>query len=621
MSSLLPSGATLQVVAPGVVESLWLKEGPAGPPGDAGPPGASFVPQGTVPTSGDLPVSGEDGEGWIADDTGHLWVWVDGDWVDVGDFRGPEGPAGPANTLTKGTVGYVEDPEDADFTITGAAPNQTLNLLLPRGESGAGGVTSIVLPGGPETGDVVLDADAVEARPAGDVPWAELDDVPAEFTPSDHASTHGVAGSDPVSIAAGQVTSGQLDFGRLGGGAPAPGRYVDGGTGDWTDFPTPFRPSPDVRRLAGPLAVTDDIATITVNAAADPAYNKSYIIAGTSFPAGWPIDMGYTSDAFAGNFNYPERLNSATRRLRFEMDGEKFATYTDAVGTIGDSFLLFVNGAPVSLTPTAWGAGVSLTTFVFPTAKPRIIELLTTVGINSVYTHNPYRLWKPDPLRRPRVLFVGDSYTAGATFNTSSGVTEAPRLNGWSAQIGFHLGIEDWIVDGIGGTGFIVGGAGEDFNERLADHVALAPDVIVVGGGGSNDLFQGQTTSAIIAAATDYLSDARAALPAAKLVFVEGFAPPTGFSTFNDEYTAIRVALQAALATEGVYYVDVASTSPWIDGTGKIGATTGTGNSDVYIGGDGIHLSIAGHRYVRERLAPKLRTILADGGDLLNTMI
>jgi hypothetical protein len=38
--SILPAGATLEVTAPGVVENLWLKEGPAGLPGDDGAPGA-----------------------------------------------------------------------------------------------------------------------------------------------------------------------------------------------------------------------------------------------------------------------------------------------------------------------------------------------------------------------------------------------------------------------------------------------------------------------------------------------------------------------------------------------------------------------------------------------------
>lgn len=46
---------------------------------------------------------------------------------------GPQGPAGPANTLSIGTVAQGTE---AEATITGAAPNQTLNLVLPKGDKG-----------------------------------------------------------------------------------------------------------------------------------------------------------------------------------------------------------------------------------------------------------------------------------------------------------------------------------------------------------------------------------------------------------------------------------------------------------------------------------------------------
>ena len=46
---------------------------------------------------------------------------------------GQQGPAGPANTLTIGTV--VQGLQ-ANATITGDAPNQTLNLVLPQGNDG-----------------------------------------------------------------------------------------------------------------------------------------------------------------------------------------------------------------------------------------------------------------------------------------------------------------------------------------------------------------------------------------------------------------------------------------------------------------------------------------------------
>jgi hypothetical protein len=54
---------------------------------------------------------------------------------DKGD-KGDTGDTGPANTLTVGTVTPGEDPEDADVTITGEAPDQIIDFVLPRGLKG-----------------------------------------------------------------------------------------------------------------------------------------------------------------------------------------------------------------------------------------------------------------------------------------------------------------------------------------------------------------------------------------------------------------------------------------------------------------------------------------------------
>lgn len=55
-----------------------------------------------------------------------------GDKGDTGD-TGPQGDTGPANTLS---IGTVTNGEEASAEITGEAPNQTLNLVLPQGIKG-----------------------------------------------------------------------------------------------------------------------------------------------------------------------------------------------------------------------------------------------------------------------------------------------------------------------------------------------------------------------------------------------------------------------------------------------------------------------------------------------------
>ena len=61
-----------------------------------GEPGKGVQVKGTVNSSSDLPADAEDGDVWIALDTGDGWVYDadTGEWSDIGPIRGPEGPAG-----------------------------------------------------------------------------------------------------------------------------------------------------------------------------------------------------------------------------------------------------------------------------------------------------------------------------------------------------------------------------------------------------------------------------------------------------------------------------------------------------------------------------------------------
>ena len=53
--------------------------------------------------------------------------------------QGPAGETGPANTLSIGSVSAGNTGDPAEALITGTAPNQVLNLVLPRGEQGEPG--------------------------------------------------------------------------------------------------------------------------------------------------------------------------------------------------------------------------------------------------------------------------------------------------------------------------------------------------------------------------------------------------------------------------------------------------------------------------------------------------
>ena len=66
-------------------------------------------------------------------DEGTGLVFPDGSIQYKATVEGPQGPAGPANQLE---IGTVTSGTTAGATITGIAPSQTINLVLPQGPKG-----------------------------------------------------------------------------------------------------------------------------------------------------------------------------------------------------------------------------------------------------------------------------------------------------------------------------------------------------------------------------------------------------------------------------------------------------------------------------------------------------
>jgi collagen type VII alpha len=140
-------------------------QGPKGDTGDTGPAGADGAPgpQGDTGPAGADGAPGADGAKGDTGDTGPQGIQgatgatgsagAKGDKGDTGSTgaQGPQGPqgiqgatgatgaTGPANSLGIGTVTTGAAGSSASATITGAAPNQTLALTIPRGDTGATG--------------------------------------------------------------------------------------------------------------------------------------------------------------------------------------------------------------------------------------------------------------------------------------------------------------------------------------------------------------------------------------------------------------------------------------------------------------------------------------------------
>lgn len=151
------------------------EKGDKGDQGEQGEPGATGAqgPQGEKGDKGDQGETGPQGPqgepGPAGSDGATGPQGPKGDKGDTGE-TGPQGPAGsdgapgPANVLTIGTVTTGEPGTQAAATITGESPNQVLNIIVPRGDTGATGAqgpqgekgdTGEIGPQGPkgDTGD------------------------------------------------------------------------------------------------------------------------------------------------------------------------------------------------------------------------------------------------------------------------------------------------------------------------------------------------------------------------------------------------------------------------------------------------------------------------------------
>ena len=109
--------------------------GATGATGPQGPPGTGINLKGGKPTVAELPtVDNEQGDTWLVEENGHLYVWDASQWVDAGQVQGPQGIPGEI-TLAVGDARYVKQAA-AVFTGT-AETNSSLTFKSPANVVGA----------------------------------------------------------------------------------------------------------------------------------------------------------------------------------------------------------------------------------------------------------------------------------------------------------------------------------------------------------------------------------------------------------------------------------------------------------------------------------------------------
>lgn len=234
--------------------------------------------------------------------------------------------------------------------------------------------------------------------------------------------------------------------------------------------------------------------------------------------------------------------------------------------------------------------------------------------VNSSASPAKYRIWAAEQ-RGPTVFAFGDSMFGG------SGYTQA------SNQIPQILG-DMFLWDNVfnlaqGGTGWNVKNAPSSFDNTALPQVQYCapsnatpsttipgsamptPDVVLIEYG-HNDPPAWSGTAQTAATAT--VAAARSQWPKAWIIMLGPLADGSIASAYNSSETTAFT--NAAPYVDATLSTIQGTDTPWLTGSGYAGATTGTGNGDIYIGADGVHLVPDGVDYMAERITSAIRKLL-----------
>lgn len=422
-------------------------------------------------------------------------------------------------------------------------------------------------------------------------------------TPTAHAGSHAGGGSDPITpTAIGALATTTWRRRDLPDQSLADSLY----TGAAPSISTAQTTTPTAGYLkyapAG-VALTGSDSTGPFQYAGAGAFaigatspDTNYVLPTSKYPntyasgqSVWSIEFGTDAQVFQVRFKY---ISTATM-YRLSIDGRKVSDLMQSSGG------------------TTAGSGHMLTVDLGSAAPRRIRLDFVTMPFGGVYLPPGASMWQV-PLRGGRLMLLGDSISDGAAGNAGAGGGT------WFARAARLLGSTDAWEQGRGGTGYITPGAYAVFQDRIAlDVIPYSPDRLIVWGG-YNDNTGSQP--AIGTAAASLYSALKAALPACQM-YVLGCWAPTGSPAGSITNTDATLRTQAAAAglpfispvTGACYDVTgslVATHGPWITGTGKVGATTGTGNADTWISSDGVHPTDTGHIGLARRITAAITALM-----------
>ena len=312
----------------------------------------------------------------------------------------------------------------------------------------------------------------------------------------------------------------------------------------------------------------------------------------------------------------------------FTLSGDVFFLAMDR-GAIG-KFAIQVDGAII--TPTITGAAIlpSLPAWVvvvddsqtggafikckFPSWGTRRIRLLLSgltpaelyTRATSTITFNKASL---------RWLSFGDSFASGTTSDASTPFFVSGLHEIMNSCFGLEL---DHISSGVGGSGFFSGlkpgdaltdGAPASIRRVLLTSTrGLDADLITVLAG-NNDA--GQSANPVFASeVSQFIDNARELHPNALIVFFGANSSPGNITAGTDILIENKMAEICAL--KGIVHIPMQTRNPkFLRGSGKQGATNGTGNTDSMTGPDGTHPTAVGHQLTGEFMARELYLALS----------
>ncbi|MEU3665762.1 GDSL-type esterase/lipase family protein [Streptomyces virginiae] len=335
---------------------------------------------------------------------------------------------------------------------------------------------------------------------------------------------------------------------------------------------------------------------------------------------GWQIGSG-TPDS---TYSLPTSRYPNTRgTLSSSQSNHSIEFWTDATALqarfncqTGGSYRLWVDDRDVtdlmqSLGGTTLGSTHLMTVTLGAISRPRLVRFDFSVApFGGIYLPPGATMWKP-ATPRLRAMVLGDSTTGGSNMNTGGG------QGTWFPRAARALGYTDAWNESLGGTGYITAGSTATLGTRAPiDVIPNAPDLLFISAGYNDN---GGSQPSIAAAAASLYSAIKAGLPATT-IYVIGCWSPSGSpasSITNTDNTLRAEAASAGLPfisplTGGAYNAAgtlIATHGPWITGTGRVGATTGSGNADTYIGTDAVHPTDAGHTYLAGRVVAAVQEL------------